>query len=133
MVTVCNVHLPSARQLGREGAAVRRIEELAASIQSLPDVVLGDFNEPPGGAVTQFISRNGYQDAAVLMGRPDVPTSVGGSRGDQIWVRSDLRERVLEYGVLAKEDLAISLGEKVYLSDHVPLWVRLEAGGQREV
>lgn len=127
-LTVCNVHLPSSRQLGKEGGALRRLEELEMATESMPDVVIGDFNEGPGGAVAGYMAERGYLDAAVLRGKGDVRSSVGGLRGDQIWIRSDLGVRLAEYSVLSKGDLATRLDGKTYLSDHLPLWIRLEEG-----
>lgn len=129
-VVVCNVHLPSARQLGRAAAAKRRVEELAAAVEAGPDVVAGDFNEAPGGPVGAFLAEAGYVDTAVLAGKEDTGTSLGGKRGDQIWVRAPWASRVIEYGVVPMAKLAASMDGKTHLSDHLPLWVRLEAGGR---
>jgi endonuclease/exonuclease/phosphatase family metal-dependent hydrolase len=127
-LVVCNVHLPSSRQLGEEGGAARRLEELETATESMPEVVVGDLNEGPGGAVIGYMGERGYLDAAVLRNKGDVPSSVGGLRGDQIWIRSDLGVRLAEYSVLPKGDLATQLDAKTYLSDHLPLWIRLEEG-----
>ena len=107
---------------------MRRLEELEMATESMPDVVIGDFNEGPGGAVAGYMAERGYLDAAVLRGKGDVRSSVGGLRGDQIWIRSDLGVRLAEYSVLSKGDLATRLDGKTYLSDHLPLWIRLEEG-----
>ncbi len=128
-LAVCNIHLPSSRQLGKEAAARRRVEELRVATKTVPEVVLGDFNEWPGGAVSDFMAGQGYADAAELTGQGDRPTSIGDKRGDQIWVHERVRDRVVEYGVLVKDELATSLEGKTYLSDHLPLWVRLDMGG----
>jgi endonuclease/exonuclease/phosphatase family metal-dependent hydrolase len=123
-LTVCHVHLPSNRQLGKEASALRRVEEIRAATASVPDVVVGDFNEFAGGKVSVFLTDSGYVDVAAARGMGDVPSSIGGRRGDQIWVRKDLEHRVAEYGVLRKEDLKTDLPGITHLSDHLPLWIR---------
>ncbi len=129
-VTVCNVHLPSARQVGKTAAARQRVEELAGAVRTRPQVVVGDFNEAPGGGVSDFMTGQGYVNAAVLMDQAHSPTSLGGKRGDQIWVHESCRERVTGYGVLPEEDLATSIEGKTHLSDHLPLWVDLDREGE---
>lgn len=126
-VRICNVHLPSSRQLGEQSARRRRIRELQTVLDrpDAPAVILGDFNEQPGGPVGECLSRRGYLDAAVLTGRNDRPTSLGGARGDQVWIHNSLRDGLCEYAVLEAEllDAPASRGEA--LSDHLPLWVTL--------
>lgn len=135
---VCNIHLPSSRQLGR-GAGARRLEELAAAVErdQRPAVVAGDFNERPGGSVCEYMASQGYLDMAAETGRAFLPTGLGGGRGDYIWLDRGLRERVVEYGVLHREVMASPSStagcrgnnyEAGYLSDHFPLWVTLETG-----
>ncbi len=130
VVNVCNVHLPSNRQLGVELSAKQRLKELVGILgrESRPGILAGDFNEMPGGAVCEFMGEKGYVDAAVLTGRAEVDTSVGGGRGDYIWVDKELAGRVVEYGVFdAKGFTGRDMG-KEYLSDHLPIWVTLEVG-----
>jgi endonuclease/exonuclease/phosphatase family metal-dependent hydrolase len=124
---VCSVHLPSSRQLG-PGAAQRRLNELRAALGHLrpPAVVLGDFNEPPGGAVGSLLARSGYLDAAVIAGRADVPTALGGGRGDQAWVHRGLRAALQGYGVMDRRELAAAPAGRECLSDHFPVWIELE-------
>ncbi|KPK86388.1 MAG: hypothetical protein AMJ81_01360 [Phycisphaerae bacterium SM23_33] len=128
-VTICNIHLPSSRQLGREAAGRGRVRELLAVLDraDAPAVVLGDFNESPGGPVGASLAGRGYLDAAAATGLADRPTSLGGGRGDQIWIHGSLRERLAEYGVMDKAQLRPARGEKQCLSDHFPLWVTLKA------
>ena len=127
-VIIRNLHLPSGRQLGPEAAASRRLEELNHATAKVPDVVLGDFNEQPGGRVSDFLRERGYVDAAVLTGRDSVPPSIGAGRGDQIWVHESVQDRLTDYGVLSKRDLVTSVEGKTSLSDHLPLWVQLDLG-----
>ena len=129
-VTVCNVHLPSARQVGKTAAARQRVEELAGAVRTRPQVVMGDFNEAPGGGVSDFMAGQGYGDAAVLTDQAVKPTSLAGKRGDQVWVHVSRREQVTGYGVLMEEDLATSIEGKTHLSDHLPLWVDLDTGDE---
>jgi endonuclease/exonuclease/phosphatase family metal-dependent hydrolase len=129
-ITVCNCHLPSARQLPKDAAARRRIAEMTDVLDAAtPHVVLGDLNEPPGGPVGRLMSDRGYHDAAVLTGRHERPTSLGPKRGDYIWVHDAIRHRLAEYGVLPRCALAAAEAGKLYLSDHLPLWIRLTTEG----
>ena len=126
-LVVANVHLPSSRQLGAERAAAARVAELEAVLaaEAAPDVVLG-------GPVGALLSAEGYLDAAVLHeceGRPSTP---GGGRGDQIWIRGGLRGSLVEYAVLGPEALETDIPGTEFLSDHLPLWVVLDAKGERQ-
>ena len=126
---IANIPRPSSRQLGNEGAARKRLEEVDAVLGNDPHVVVGDWNERPGGALTDRMTEAGYLDAAALAGKADEPTSIGTNRGDQIWIAERIRDRFTGYGVLRKDDLdAEDISEKTYLSDHLPLWVDLEVG-----
>ena len=93
-----------------------------------PDVVVGDFNEPPGGQTSRYMARQGYCDAAVVAGQAFRPTGLGGGRGDYIWIDQMLRERLIEYGVLAKESMRAPGSGTEFLSDHFPLWITLNVG-----
>ncbi len=131
---ICNVHLPSSRQLGAEAAVVRRVEEisdmliLATACGGAPHVIVGDFNERPGGAIAESMQENRYVDVARLTGREDLPTSLGGSRGDQAWAHETVVARIAGYGVLRADDIiAEGVSGKRHLSDHMPLWIDLEA------
>jgi endonuclease/exonuclease/phosphatase family metal-dependent hydrolase len=130
VLRVCNVHLPSNRQLGRERSKLRRIEELRSATQVGPQVFLGDFNEPPGGPVSDFMGSLGYMDAAEMTGRSKDPTSLNGNRGDQIWVSRFARDRMVGYGVLSARGLETSVVGKTHLSDHLPLWIEMEIDDQ---
>ena len=127
-LTVCNVHLPSNRQLGRERSRVRRVEELRAATCGNPQVVAGDFNEAPGGGVGEFMRSAGFLDAAEVAGKADAPTSINGNRGDQIWIHTAIASRLVAYGAATDTDLVTSVPEKSHLSDHLPLWVDIEIG-----
>ena len=129
-VRVCNVHLPSSRQLGVAAAAERRLAELRAALSQLADGgVIGRWGFrlgwPPGGPVTELLSSAGYIDAAVHTGQADLPTALGGGRGDQIWVHESLVERLAEYGVVPTGRFAADAPAKEHLSDHLPVWVEL--------
>jgi endonuclease/exonuclease/phosphatase family metal-dependent hydrolase len=132
VVRVCHVHLPSSRQLGG-AAGWRRLEDLRAALGhgGAAGVVVGDFNEPPGGRVGDHLAEAGYLDAAAVAGAPDQPTALGGGRGDQVWIHHTLRDRLAEYGVVAKERLEAPCAGKAYLSDHLPVWIDLAAEATR--
>jgi len=126
---ICNVHLPSGRQLGPEQAASRRVAELLESIRSCevqPDVIAGDFNERPNGPASKCLEGRGYVDSAVLSDCADVPTNIGRERGDYIWIKKELSDCFLDYGVPEKRELACADAGKQYLSDHLPLWITME-------
>ena len=127
---ICNLHLPSNRQLGAERGAAQRVSDLLDVIgrcRREPDILAGDFNERPGGSVGNYLEERGYVDAAVLAGKSAVPTNLGGGRGDYIWIHKTVRNRLLDYDVVGKERLAVSLAGKQYLSDHLPLRITMEA------
>jgi endonuclease/exonuclease/phosphatase family metal-dependent hydrolase len=90
-----------------------------------PDVILGDFNEQPGGPLGDFLKDSGYADAAVLTGRQTLGTTPKSRRGDQIWVTSELIDQVRDYGVIPEAHMRTDLPGKEHLSDHFPLWVDL--------
>jgi len=126
-VCLCNVHLPSSRQLG-PAAGTRRLEELACIIEAKPrpTIILGDLNEMPGGPVSEYLASMGYCDAAAMTGQTFRPSGLGDGRGDYVWVHSSLAERVIEYGVLPKERMIAAPAGEEFLSDHLPLWLTLE-------
>jgi endonuclease/exonuclease/phosphatase family metal-dependent hydrolase len=122
---ICNVHLPSQRQLGPRLAAEKRLSELLEVIEFGPDLIAGDFNERDGLDLGKCLRRRGYIDSASTSGHSDLPTGLGGGRGDYIWLKGYLRHHLLEYGVVGKERLEFDGPGKLYLSDHLPLWVVL--------
>ncbi len=128
-IQICNIHLPSSRQLDPAAAGPRRIEELCVALGQLrpPAVVVGDFNEPPGGPVGKHLGERGFLDAAELAGLGEKATALGGGRGDQVWIHNTLRDRLLEYAAVDRAALKAGGGEKEYLSDHVPLCVTLRS------
>jgi len=126
-LVICHVHLPSARQLGAAAGARRLIELHAAMNQAHPPgVVLGDFNEAPGGPLSGRLARAGYVDAAEAAQDADRPTGPGGGRGDQIWVHQNLQGRLAGYGVLPAEAMGAQQAGKQHLSDHFPVWIELD-------
>ena len=129
-VQICNIHLPSDRQLGPERAAAQRKAELEESIRNCGaglDLIVGDFNEQPAGPIAVCLEQNGYLDAAVVSEHADFPTTIGGGRGDCIWISRKMGgDRMLTHGVARRQDLACMDTGKSYLSDHLPLWITLE-------
>ena len=134
IIRICNVHLPSSRQLGEEMAAIHRINELkeAANDGEIPpEIVAGDMNEWPGNAVTATMQLCGYSDLAVLAGCGKQPSNIGVNRGDYIWSNRFFTDKFVSYGVITKEQLACSgfaglPAEKTYLSDHLPIWAEFK-------
>jgi len=55
------------------------------------------------------------------------PTNINGNRGDYICIKTRVRDCFLRYGVAARQQLACGNLAKRYLSDHLPLWIVLEA------
>jgi len=126
---ICNIHLPSQRQLGPERASAQRMADLLEAIRSCerePDIIVGDFNEYPGGRVSRCLGMHGYIDAAVLADSTDAPTNIDGGRGDYIWIKKQTSDSFLAYNVTEKLNLACVNTGKQYLSDHLPLWITVE-------
>ena len=126
---ICNIHLPSGRQLGHEQAAARRLAELEESIRSCqtqPEVIVGDFNEQPNGPASKCVEGHGYVDSAVLSDCADIATNINGGRGDYIWISSQIDGRLVNYGAAQKKELVWINAGKKYLSDHFPLWIAVE-------
>ncbi len=130
---VANVHLPSARQLTAPEAKRRRLAELTRVLgrDPRPNVIAGDLNEQPGGPVGELLQSCGYRDAAVVAGQADLPTNVGGGRGDYIWLSNDVDASLLDYSATAEGGFAAGRPGKQYLSDHLPLRVSLGSGRDR--
>lgn len=127
--TIGNVHLPSSRQLGEAGAAVQRVAELEELIDSHEgglDMIVGDFNEMPGGHVGSCMEHHGYVDAAVHFKRPDAPTNLAGGRGDYFWVKKEMSKRLRTFDVVKKQNVICRFPDKTFLSDHLPLWISVE-------
>lgn len=101
---IANIHLPSNRLLGAEKSAVRRIAEIEHVVDTdpAPQVLCGDFNEKPGGAVSACLSRRDFVDAADVAGKDSLPTAVGGGRGDYIWLHRSVADYMCEYAALGK-------------------------------
>ena len=100
--------------------------EVTRRLRDNPDLVMGDFNEPPDGPVDKLLARGEYVDAAVHTGQTSRPTNLSGKRGDRIFVHARILHRLKAYGTLSAEDLALDSGGKTSLSDHLPLWIHLE-------
>jgi len=127
-LTIANVHLASARHLGEDGAGPSRIQDLEQLLRqkSRPMIIAGDFNEAPDGSVSEYLSAQGYIDTAPLTGHPDISTGINKDRSDQIWIQESLKDQVLAFGIFDRDDLKTDLDEKELLSDHQPLWMKLE-------
>jgi exonuclease III len=129
-VQICNIHLPSERQLGPVQSAAQRKAELEDSIRNGragPDLIVGDFNEQPAGPVAECLEQSGYLDAAVVSDQAGFPTTIGGARGDYIWISRKMGgDCMLTHGVARKQEPACQEIGKTYLSDHLPLWLTQE-------
>jgi exonuclease III len=130
-VQICNIHLPSERQLGPVQSAAQRKAEIEDAIRNGgrdgPALIVGDFNEQPAGPVSECLERNGYLDAALVSDQANLPTTLGGGRGDYIWISRKMGGAcMLTHGVARKQALACQETGKTYLSDHLPLWITLE-------
>lgn len=122
-VRMACVHLPSGRQEGKERAESLRVGELEAILEaSGPDVIAGDMNERPGGGVTRLLSDAGYVDV-VDERLGEAATNWVGTRGDYVWVKREMMERVASVRVAGGGEME---AEGRRLSDHWP--VRLEIG-----
>lgn len=126
-LVICNVHLPSGRQSSPEAAAQARLDELRGMLEAphRPDIVCGDFNAPPGGALQAFMEAQGFADPAPAFGcgELDTHTRRHARRIDYVWVRNALMPRVTNYAVA--EPAALALPGGGYLSDHLPVAVIL--------
>jgi endonuclease/exonuclease/phosphatase family metal-dependent hydrolase len=133
-IQACNLHLPSNRQLTREGGAARRIMDLKTITESknpAPALLAGDFNEQPGGEVDKYLSAQGYADAAAVTGSARTPTNLNNhGRGDWICLHHSLAHISIQYGVVPEQRCHGVDGKGGYLSDHLPLWLKL---GVRQV
>ena len=129
-VRVANVHLPSSRHLGEGRAADRRLEEVRQVVDRdrRPDVVVGDFNEQPGGPLGKLLTDRGYRDAAALTGRTHIATTPAGRRNDQIWVIERRSDAVTDYGAVPDKEMRTDAPGKEHLSDHFPVWIELAVG-----
>lgn len=126
---ICNIHLPSHRQIGRAQAAAQRVAELQNLLRGCatqPEVIAGDFNEQPGGPAGAYLESQAYADAAVLAERAHLPTNTAAGRGDYLWLKRQDAGGLLAYNVVRQEDLAWDQPGKQYLSDHLPLWITLK-------
>ena len=125
---VANVHLPSGAQTSPEEAARQRLDELTRMLSAppLPDLVAGDFNEPPAGPAWQLLQEHGFRDAALACGAGalDTHTRRHSRRIDYIWVRAERAARLKNFRVV--DPSALDLGGGRYLSDHLPVVATLE-------
>jgi endonuclease/exonuclease/phosphatase family metal-dependent hydrolase len=125
---VANVHLPSSRQLGAQAAAQCRSDEMAAVLdrRDPPEVVVGDFNEQPGGGVSEVLAARGYLDAAEIAARGELGTTASGHRPDQVWVLATMREHLVGCAAVSEAAMRTDLPGKRHLSDHFPVWIALD-------
>lgn len=124
---VANVHLTSDKMAGADEAGSIRLDEIEAVLSAVPgpQIIAGDFNEGPGGSVADFLERRGYNDVAEVTGYEIESTGAGKPRSDQIWIAAGLEDSIdhFEYGTWTK--LETTIPGKRYLSDHLPLFLRL--------
>jgi endonuclease/exonuclease/phosphatase family metal-dependent hydrolase len=115
------IHL--RRPLPSEGRALR-FAELRQGVEcdgERPDVIAGDFNEPPGGATGRWLESQGYIDAVAT----HQPTRLDKGRFDYIWIAPSVRERMADGSAASWEQLACDDDGKTHLNDHRPLWLTL--------
>ena len=124
---VANVHLPSNRVIGPEAGAKLRVEEMRTMLDTVgqPDIICGDCNDPPRGGVWNLLAERGYHDSADLAGQPDSVTTLGDKRIDYIFVSDRIAHRFDSYGVVPAHRLATDIPNLEYLSDHLPVWIRI--------
>lgn len=127
LLRLVNVHSPSDRQLGA-ASENRRVAEFRAGLTEQPpvDIIVGDFNERPGMPVSQLLTAAGYVDCAAATGNGDRSTSIGGKRGDWIWIRAALAGKLKKYDVVKPKDFLSCTPGKQFISDHMPLWIDLD-------
>lgn len=119
---VANLHLPSNRQLGAQGAQVRLSE--AAKAADKADVVVGDFNMRPPA----LLKERGYLDVAEICGANNLVTHLYTYRGDQVWLTEKMKDRLRGFIFIPREKLNIRKkdSEKTILSDHWPVGLLLD-------
>lgn len=124
---IANVHLPSNRLIGPEAGAKLRVEEMRTMFDTAgqPDIICGDCNDPPHGDVWNLLTERGYHDSADLAGQPDSVTTLGSKRVDYIFVSDRIAHRFDAYGVVPAHRLATNIPNLEYLSDHLPVWIRI--------
>lgn len=122
---VCNLHLASSRHLGHEEGSASRVQDMERLLKQEhdPEIIAGDFNEPPGGAVESLLASEGYVDVAPLTGVMPVSTGLNKKRSDQIWIQQSLRSAVKEFCMIGFPELRTTIAGKEFLSDHCPLVV----------
>lgn len=129
-LTIANIHLTSGRQSleGNAGdARCREIEGFLSACGERTDVILGDFNECGGNAVSRKLEAAGFRDAALVSGRAGIPTVEWGDyRFDAIWIKERLVVNLRGYGVIREGFAADGVPEKTLLSDHYPVWIDLD-------
>lgn len=128
-LTIASLHLPSGRQGGGSPTEIRgrEVAEFLKHFGKDVDVIVGDFNEGPGGNVSKILSENGFSDCALIKEGSDTnPTTVWNKRGDFIWIKNSLKDRLLDFKVLRDKNPVSDLPGKKLLSDHNPLMISLD-------
>lgn len=115
-----NIHLPSSRQRGAEDSQQQRLREVALVLDQA-DVLLGDFNEHPNGQCAAMLKEKGFVDTAETCAAGEIHSNLWTYRGDQIWLSNEKSNALQGCLVVPKERLALTDGEKEYLSDHLPV------------
>lgn len=128
-VSVAGVHLTSARHMSEAEASCTRVADLTCllDVGKKPIVIAGDFNEPPSGSASAFLAHQGYIDVATLVDDAPASTGVNKSRSDQIWLLESCLPAFRGFTAISWERLACHVPGKTTLSDHLPLYVDLDA------
>jgi len=127
-----NIHLPSHRQHGVEGGQKRRLEELGRVVGEVKtDMLLGDFNERPGGPCSMLLREGGrYHDVAIACFAGEMPTNLSkppGFRGDQIWLSNSRNGDLAGYFCVSRKRLSLRHEPGTFLSDHLPIGCELHS------
>lgn len=124
---IANVHLPSNRVIGPQAGAELRVNEMRTMLDVVgqPDIICGDCNDPPRGAVWNLLAERGYHDAADLAGQPDSVTTIGDKRVDYIFISDRIAHKFDAYGVVPAYRVATDIPGLEHLSDHLPVWIRI--------
>jgi hypothetical protein len=124
-LTICNLHLASDKHLDKETAAISRITDIDGILRVAPkpDIIVGDFNEPPALPSGKRLSAAGFIDIGGLAPDPPETTGKNKRRSDLIWATREWANRIdgLDYYPYT----GMTNDEGGYLSDHYLLVLRL--------
>ena len=126
---LANVHLPSGRQVGPEAAKAIRAGEVAQTLRWKPLIMLGDFNETPGGGTDALLQDHGYEEPCSEQAGEMIPSTLGGRRIDRFWIQQTARNgmfsRISDLQALETNRMRVADGPVSAWSDHLPIWVDL--------